>query len=233
MRNKFTIISAIAICIAIVTIVHSCAKEVLPTPPKAVNNSLTEEFDTVANLYAKGWIFNNRSTPIGTATWQQGLYDVGKLGPEGFPAFSYKAKGDEYMFAGFNANFDLGQIDSWMITPALTMKNGDQISFYTRTSEFSDFPDRMQVRLNLTDDSYAIGSGVNSVGNFTTLLVDINPTLSLGGYPEAWTKYTFIVSGLPAPLKRRVAFRYLVSDGGPGGANSNGIGIDLFKFESL
>ncbi|HYO21264.1 MAG TPA: hypothetical protein VER36_02590, partial [Flavisolibacter sp.] len=71
----------------------------------------------------------------------------------------------------------------------------------------------------------------NSVGKFTTLLADINSALSSNGYPSTWTKYEFTISGLPNTLlKRRIALRYFVPDGGPNGINSFAIGVDRFEF---
>ena len=71
------------------------------------------------------------------------------------------------------------------------------------------------------------GASNVSVGDFTTLLLDINPTYTGTGYPTAWTKFTIVLSGLPgAGVSGRVAFRYFVENAGPGGANSDYIGID-------
>ena len=54
------------------------------------------------------------------------------------------------------------------------------------------------------------------------MLLDINPTLAVGGYPQSWTQFTVNVN---AP--GRVAFRYFIrTSAGPTGANSNYIGID-------
>lgn len=64
------------------------------------------------------------------------------------------------------------------------------------------------------------------MGDFTTLLLSINPTLLTNEYPEAWTQYTVTISGLPAPTSGRIAFRYFVTNGGSAGDNSNYIGID-------
>ena len=233
MKNKITLLGGFALCAMVVVLINSCGKEVLKTTPAVAGKSLTEDFDTMANLYKKGWAFNNRSTPQGAATWQQGVYAIGKFGPDGFAAYSYEQSPDEYAFAGYASGNNLSDLDSWMITPPLQMKNGDKISFYTRTFAGSTFPDRMQVRINLVDASTDLGNTSTSIGKFTTLITDINPTLALGGYPEDWTKVSYTISGLTAPVTGRVAFRYFVAAGGPSGANSNAIGIDLFKFESL
>jgi hypothetical protein len=232
MNRKYSFVLTLICLSTIFFVLYGCEKDYTPQPP-AVSKSFIEEFDTVANLYNKGWVFSNNSKPQGAATWQQGVWVSGKLGPEGWPAYSYTASGDEYIFAGYASGNDVATISSWMITPEIDMKNGDQFSFYTRTSANSPYPDRMQVRINMNDNSADVGKTELSVGKFTTLLTDINAGLAVGGYPASWTKYEFIISGLSAPAKRRIAFRYFVNNGGTTGANSNAIGIDQFRFQSL
>jgi hypothetical protein len=68
------------------------------------------------------------------------------------------------------------------------------------------------------------------VGDFQTLLLDINPTYTLTGYPNAWTQFTVTVSGLGSPTTGRMAFRYFVENGGPDGAISDYIGIDAVQY---
>ena len=229
MNKKYSLFFA---GLALIAFIYSCEKDfVAPTP--TASKSFVEEFDTVAKLYSQGWVFVNNSKPQGAATWMQGEYISGKFGPQGFPAYSYKASGDEYIFAGYASGNGLSTLSSWMFTPPIEMKNGDKFSFYTRTYTGTTYPDRLQVRMNLTDASTDVGRDSSSVGKYTTVLLDLNPGLTTSGYPQVWTKYEFTVSGLPAPLKRRIAFRYYVPGGGPSGANSNAIGIDQFSFQSL
>jgi hypothetical protein len=45
--------------------------------------------------------------------------------------------------------------------------------------------------------SVNIGATAFDVGDFTTLLLDINPTYTIGGYPEAWTQFTINLNGVP------------------------------------
>ena len=76
-----------------------------------------------------------------------------------------------------------------------------------------------------------MGTTATDVGDFTTLLLDINPTYTLGGYPNAvWTNFVVTLSGLGWPIKGRLAFRYFVENGGPSGANSDYIGIDTVQY---
>jgi hypothetical protein len=116
------------------------------------------------------------------------------------------------------------------MTPAVTIQNGDTISFWTTTATGSIWPDRLQVRMSLNGSSVNCGTLPEDVGDFTTLLLDVNPTLAPGGYPEVWTQFSATITGVAAPTQGRFAFRYYVTDGGPGGNNSNYIGVDLFEY---
>ena len=51
----------------------------------------------------------------------------------------------------------------------------------------SIYPDRLQVRASTAGESTNVGTTSQSVGDFTTLLLDINENYQQGGYPEAWT----------------------------------------------
>jgi hypothetical protein len=114
------------------------------------------------------------------------------------------------------------------------MKNGDIISFWTTTANPISFPDRMQVWLNPTNNSYNVGRSASETGDFTVKLLDLNPNLSPSpypdGYPTTWTKFEFTISAIPQ--KHRIGFRYYVKNGGPDGTVSDEIGIDDFDFIS-
>jgi hypothetical protein len=75
-----------------------------------------------------------------------------------------------------------------------------------------------------------VGATATSVGDFQTLLLDINPTYTLTDYPNVWTQFTVTVSGLGSSTTGRMAFRYFVENGGPTGANSDCIGIDTVQY---
>lgn len=181
---------------------------------------LTEGFDNIADLPSKGWSLQNLSSPAGTIDWFQGndTVFVAEDGPI-----------DSYLGTNFNNTAGAGDISNWAITPTLTYSNGDTFTFYTRTVTDSQYADRLQVRLSTNGASADVGNTAASVGDFTTLLLDINPTLTTSVYPEAWTQYVVTLSGLGGPTSGRIAFRYFVTDGGPSGTNSNYIGIDTLK----
>src|SRR5690606_16200259 len=118
-----------------------------------------------------------------------------------------------------------GTISNWLGSPNRTIRNGDVFQFYTRRP-VSVYQDRLEVRMSANGASANVGTGATAVGDFTTLLLSINPTLVPAVYPEVWTQFTITVSGLPAPTSGRVAFRYFVTGAGPTGVNSDYIGID-------
>ena len=181
---------------------------------------LTEGFDSFTAAIAAGWAQQNRSSPVGTTTWRQGA---------GGTTFPGNSGGDvSYAAANFNSTGAVGTISDWLLTPQTALQNGTTLRFFTRTVTGAQFPDRMEIRMSTAGASVNVGTSATSVGDFTTLLLTINPTLASGptGYPDVWTEFTATVSGLAAPTNGRFAFRYSVDDGGANGANSNYIGLD-------
>ncbi|MCL4867644.1 MAG: choice-of-anchor J domain-containing protein [Anaerolineae bacterium] len=189
------------------------------TTPEVDPLDLTEGFDDITTLPGSGWFNQNNSSPVGTLGWFQGNLTV----------FTPHA-GSGYLAANFNSTAGAGTISNWMVTPVLNLNDGDQVSFWTRTATGSIWPDRLELRMSLNGASTNVGTLATDVGDFTTLLLSVNPTLAQFGYPEVWTQFTATISGVPTPTDGRLAFRYFVTNGGPSGANSNYIGIDTFSF---
>lgn len=225
--------------------ISSCSEEAATVKQTVQPASLSyhEEFDSMQRVIDMGWKAVNLSNPIGGESWQQGSYIINtqKGGPfvSGISAHSYKASANELAFVPYTCGAGLSFINCWLISPALSMKNGDIISFWTTTKASVSFPDRMQVWLNPTNDGTNVGRTDAETGDFTVKLLDLNPTYSFApyptGYPTTWTKFEFIISGLPngtIPQKHRVGFRYYVKNGGPSGSVSDEIGIDDFDFIS-
>lgn len=188
--------------------------------------AFTENFDDITLLAGNGWFLQNNSAPVGITSWFQGTSVAG-----GGPFDAYNGAANSYIGANFNSTTgSSGIISTWLLTPNRTFRNGDVLVFYTRKpatpSGGTDYPDRLEVRLSTNGASTNVGAAGNNVGDFTTLLLSVNPTLVAGGYPYSWTQYTITLAGLPAPTSGRVAFRYFVTGAGPTGANSDYIGID-------
>ncbi len=186
------------------------------------NAQLTENFDNITTLTGAGWFMQNNSVPVGTTNWFQG-------NPTVYAAFNGAT--DSYIGANFNNTTGANTISNWLVTPNFTIKNGDVITFYTRCSPDNMYPDNLQLRMSTNGASTNVGTGSAAVGDFTTLLLEINPTIVTGVYPyTAWTQYSVTISGLSAPTSGRFAFRYYVPNGGPSGLNSDYIGIDNFVY---
>ena len=196
-----------------------------PTPTPACTPA-AEGFDDITTLPGAGWVQTNHSTTIGTTGWFQGNSAV-------FPAQG----GATTSYIGANFNNDGGPatdtISNWLLTPPLTLQNGAVLTFFTRTVDVPAFADRLQVRMSTNGASTNVGTTATDVGDFTTLLLDINPTYTLTGYPSVWTQFTVTLSGIASPTTGRLALRYFVENGGPSGANSDYIGIDTFAFNGV
>ena len=181
-----------------------------------------QNFDNIAQLPALGWFMRNNSSPAGTTNWYQGNPGV----------FSSQAgASNSYIVADFRNTSGTGTISNWLLTPTYNLSSGSLVTFWTRTVVDNPFPDRLEVRLSTNGASTNVGTGANDVGDFTTLLLTINPNLTEDGYPEAWTQYNISVPAQPAG-GGRIAFRYFVTGGGPTGDNSNYIGIDTFSINT-
>src|SRR5580765_619231 len=226
----FPAVIALAVMLVAATGAGAASKRVSPTAQGAKSSAssasaggvrapsgtctISEGFDDITNL--PDWAMINHSEPLGLTDWFQGNDVV-------FPAHS--GASTSYIGANFNNTSD-GTISNWLLTPVVTIQNGSDITFWTRTVMPSNFPDRLQIRASTAGDSTNVGTSSTDVGDFTHLLLDINSTYTLHGYPEDWTAFTATVSDVPTAMTGRFAFRYFVEDGGPDGANSNYIGID-------
>lgn len=220
-----------SICLVLIILfcVNSCKKENIPQQGQqgypVIRQSFTEEFESFGILESKGWVFKDYSPASSSsgpyADWGQGIrgYDKGGVW-HGFSAFSYSSSSNEYIYSYvITENLNI-TINSWLITPVLSVKNGDKISFYTRGDTAAVYTNRMQVLLNKSSSP--------STGTFTNMIFDINPSQIQGGYPVNWTKYEHTFSGLSGNTSTRVAFRhYLLNSSNPAG----GIGIDQFRFQ--
>lgn len=191
-------------------------------------NLITEGFTTYTNLATAGWLATNQSSPLGASTWAQG-------GGTAFSTGGHAGGATSFALCNFNSTTGAGTISNWLITPTLSLQNGDVVTFYSRaggTGTGTIYPDRLEVRLNSTDVTAAGNPvGATGVGAFTTLAVSVNPSLTTSGYPFTWTQYTYTVSGLTGTVPCKIGFRYFVTNGGPDGANSNIIGIDTFSVD--
>ncbi len=185
------------------------------TPPSTnAGGGSAEDFADIAALLAGDWESINTSDAIGTnPDWFQGN-----------PAVFNAQAGAPEAYAASNFNGTAGsQLSNWLLVPDVGFL--DSATFWARTVTGNTFPDRMQVRFSDVGGSN-VGTDPATVGTYDDLLLDINPTLAMGGFPDDWAEFT-----VNPGASGRLAFRHFVDvDAGPVGSNSNFIGVDTFSF---
>ncbi|WP_338376804.1 choice-of-anchor J domain-containing protein [uncultured Flavobacterium sp.] len=214
-------------------------------------NQFAFGFDgTTAAMISAGWQVTNQSSPVyATApTWSIADYTAptattpfGGLTPNGQAGGLNSFALINYTSTGTSSTAGSGTISNWLITPVVNVQNGDVVTFYTRIGKNTttadpnaSFADRLQLRMSTTGSTTTNPTGGSAgLGDFTTLLDDVNPNLNLTDYPTSWATglRTVTISGLSGPTDVKFAFRYFVTSGGPAGNNSDIIGIDSFSVD--
>ena len=192
-------------------------------------NLITENFD----VFPVSWTKLNLSSPAGANVWGAGYAAAMPNIAGGTGAYNGTAA-TSYAYVNFNSTTGNNTISNWLITPVISLMNGDVISFYSvkGLSGGTDiYADNLQMRISSNGAATVNPVGNMGVGDFTTLALDINPTLSPTGYATTWTQYSYTVTGLPTATNCKVAFRYFVTSGGPAGANSDQIGLDQYSID--
>ena len=224
-----------------------------PTPTPSPVCVRFENFDDITTLPGDGWVQTNHSTVPGTTGWFQGngaIFPAHSGGQTSYIAANFLNGTDgsaHPISTGDRASNRLAArpqvlqpdsppsptpsppsqaISNWLLTPPMALENGATLTFYTRTVDVPQFPDRLQVRMSTNGSSTNVGTAALDVGDFTTLLLEINPNQTTTGYPNVWTPFTVTVSGLGSPTMGRLALRYFVMNGGFFRPNADYIGID-------
>lgn len=200
-------------------LVFACAlPRVLPA------QTFQQDFENFSALFtgSNPWALANRSdSSAGGLTWFAGT-----------PSIFAAQSGTGYVAASFlstGGTTGTERISNWFISPQLNLTTGGMFSFFTRSA--GDAPDSLEVRLSTNGSSTNVGATSSDVGDFTTLLLAINPTQLAAGmplaYPTTWTQFTVNLVGafLPGAIGR-IAFRYNVPNSGPNGPNGDYIGVD-------
>ncbi len=220
----------------------SCVNDKYLIAPAAVpDQSFIEEFDTVSAAASRGWKFINVSESKGPNIWQQ----AGAVTPW-FDAYSSHGSNVGFIGADYTSTSAAAAIISnWLVSPVVTLQNGDTISFYTRAlvyddgaGDSTDYANRLQLRLSTNGESLNVGNAADP-GDFTRGLIDINPNLEASSlinpvataFPTRWTAFRITLFGLQEPVRGRFAFRYFVEGAGSNG-NGSGVGVDLVTYKS-
>ena len=156
---------------------------------------LDEGFEDVSALTSAGWVITNLSTAGGNAGWIQGSGGV-------FAA--HAGTDNSYAAASYQAVPDTGgRIYTLLITPEVSLASAGVLSFWTRSVDNLDFPDRMTVAMS-------VDGAETSAGSFLTSLAGINLTLQPGGYPNDWAAYSVGYDAQGAGVTGRFAFIYSI-----------------------
>jgi hypothetical protein len=159
-KSTFSLLSCV---LALVVLLQSCKDDAyLAEAPATPDQTFTEEFDTVSSAAARGWKFINVSDPMNGNIWQQG----GDAAPWFAP---YSSNGSYAGFIGVSGLIPAPppgvtpMISNWLVSPVITMQNGDKIVFYARTAfdlaNDDDYGNRLQLRINASNESTNVGSG--------------------------------------------------------------------------
>ena len=228
---------------------------------QAQTNVFAFGFDgTTDAMVAAGWSRSNQSTSPSTTLWTIATYTPVVVSttppvvqPTPFQTQAYTngqtapvplgQAGGANSFALVNytssssALANGATISNWLFTPIVNVQNGDVVTFYSRIGKYSatntaSFADNLQLRMSTNGGfTTAPSTGPTDLGDYTNLLVDINPNFNLTSYPATWTQYSYTVAGLDGPTDVKFAFRYYVINGGPNGTNSDIIGLDSFSVD--
>src|SRR5262249_882335 len=98
----------------------------------ALAQSFAEGFES--GTLPAGWTAINRSNPMGTSVWHAGATNASgniMFGPHGG---SFLATTDYFSGSG------LATISNWLLTPQVTLRTNDTLSFWTRSTD-GFFPD--------------------------------------------------------------------------------------------
>jgi len=160
--------------------------------------------NTVAALEARGWVVINADGGGTTAPWYQGSTQV-------FNAF----EGPDTGYVASNYNGANGfYINHWLISPPVIVSAGDTLSFYHRSPDANPYDDSIFVRYSTTAGTTPAAFD-QTWGKYRT---------GEAGW-QLWTG-TFSHSGAV-----RFAIQYYITNGGPSGANSNYMGLDLVQIK--
>jgi hypothetical protein len=176
-------------------------------PPALAQANFSEDFDSLdateagalgpPELLGRGWLFRNQSSPTGDAGYFAG------------PCFvcGEAHAGSRSLDADFSSAIGSsgGTVSSWALLPAIAGQiAGDTFVVHARAVLSFNVPPQLQVRYSLGGET-GTGSSATDVGDFTQLLLDVNPVPSTG-----WTRYSVTVPG-----GGRLALRFFAPDTEP------------------
>jgi hypothetical protein len=232
MRNivRVAAVLALALCFAGAGYAKKDGKDVGPkrtsNPTPVLQGNLAgtvifQEGFNDATFPPLNWIMINNDGAASTdptdpsdTCWYQSSSNTGQnpLGPQEGSAFA----------AAYYGTCNGFLLDDWLVTPntggSAPAGSVDSLVFWflSRLSTSGSYPDSLDIRVSTTN---------TAVGSFTRLAY-------LNAPKTAWTRVALL---LPQAATRYVAFRYLLYDGGPDGANSDKVcldGVQIIRYTS-
>ena len=188
--------------------------------------SLNERFEppdkTIVQLESEGWMFINNSNSEGS---QPGGWVIDNDAPPQLGAPLFPHSGSNWIGADFSSGAN-DIVSDWMILPTMTFQQGASLTFFTISTGSDVFPDRLQVLLSTTGSNVGPAGSTSNFGDFTNLLLDINPNYSksytagtLNGYPnlgansaQPYVEYSVPNLGQFAGDTGHIAFHYFLTD---------------------
>lgn len=162
--------------------------------------ALNEQFNDVNSL--DGWTINNASVPPGLS-WFQGNPGV---------FASHQGAPDAYIAANYlSAQNGTGAIDTWLITPQLSLSGPTTLSFFARADQQPGYADTLEVRFG-------------SNGDFSTVLA----TLGAGGDSALGSNWQQHSATIDFTGSGQFAFRYLGD-----AASANYVGLDTVSVTAV
>lgn len=159
--------------------------------------------NTLTGIQARGWVFADVDG-AGTTTVFQGNTTV-------FNAYEGPTNG--YIGQNYQGAFGGGLlIDQWLISPPVAVTAGDTLKFWHRSPDASTYPDPVQV-------------WVSTTGGTTPASFDVQLS-AFNGSVTGWQQY---VGNFPTSGTVRFAVRYYSTNGGPGGSQTDYLGLDYFQ----
>jgi len=177
---------------------------------KGPKGGLFESFET--DFPPAGW---TKINPDGGTGWAQTSAGTSPLpGWTGGTVTVPEGGGDKVAYATWNTGGSSSN-DQWLITPALTIADGDILTFWLEVQNASSYMDHVEVLLSTTD---------NSIGSFTEELYNLDFTADL-----PWTEYTYDLSAYDGETVY-IAFREAVADNFNDGAF---VALDLVQVGAI
>lgn len=160
---------------------------------------VSESFDDVSTLGARGWVQTNLSTPVGTG-WLQGNPGI----------FSAQSGAANSFISGSFLNvlngLESGTLANWLISPTFSTASAGTVSFFAQADIADPFFDQIAFGL--------------SAGSSSTTAFALAPVITLGGI---WTRYDVAFAAQGESSVGRFAIEYVGLAG-----DANYIGIDSF-----